>query len=272
MQGGNTVEIKKITSREKAGEFLFKDPYQHLYEIGNLHEKFFGRSEWFCAGENSEIKAMAMVHKAEDEKNNMVFLLENKNMEHAAGLLQGIKDILPAVFYAHVTKETAELLKPKYEISTPVIYNKMRINGDMFVGSSIKYPEYTYRVNANDFETVNEFLRAINPSAFFMHSMLKTGKYFIIRKNSDIIAMAGVHFYSKETGIAAIGNVATAPEFRGKGYAGSVTASLVQDLWKEVKYIGLNVRADNTAAIKVYEKMGFVFHSSHEEILAKRVL
>ena len=264
------MEIKKITDRETACKFLLKDPYQHLYELGNLHEKLFSRSEWFCAEENSEIKAMAMVHKTEDEKNNMVFLLENKNTEHAAGLLRGIKAVLPAAFYAHVTRETAELLKPEYQINAPVIYDKMRISGDMLVGGSVKYPEYTYRVNANDFETVNEFLRAINPSAFFMHAMLKTGKYFIIRKNSDIIAMAGVHFYSKETGIAAIGNVATAPEYRGKGYAGSVTASLVKDLWKDVKYIGLNVRNDNIAAIKAYEKMGFVLHSSHEEIFAKK--
>ena len=82
--------------------------------------------------------------------------------------------------------------------------------------------------------------------------------------------MAGVHFYSKETSIAAIGNVATQPQYRGKGYAGSVTASLVRDLWKEVRYIGMNVRADNIPAIKAYEKMGFVLYTSHVEVKATR--
>ncbi len=262
------MEIKETSDREKVKQFLLEDPYQHLYELGNLQEKLFSRSAWFTASENGDIKAVAMIHEAKNVKDNILFLLGNKDM--AAALMKGIKGGLPGSFYAHVTKETAELLAPEYDISPPVIYDKMKITGDMLLERSIIYPEYTYRVNKNDYGAINEFLRAINPSAFFMPAMLETGKYFIIRKNSDIIAMAGVHFYSAETGTAAIGNVATAPQHRGKGYAGSVTASLVMDLWKDVKHIGLNVRADNTPAIKAYEKMGFVFYSSHEEIKASK--
>ena len=266
------MEIKECSDREKIKQFLLEDPYQHLYELGNLHEKLFRRSKWFCAFEGSTIKATAMVHEAGIEKDNMMFLLENRDIDACQELLKGIKSHLPGSFYAHLSKEAAEILKPGYEISEPVIYNKMKISGDMLVNNCIKYPEFTYRVNKNDFEPMSLFLRSINPSAFFMPAMLETGKYFIVRKNSDLIAMAGVHFYSKETSTAAIGNVATAPEFRGKGYAGSVTASLVRDLWKDVKYIGLNVRADNVPAIKAYEKMGFVFYSSHEEIRAKKAV
>ena len=264
------MEIKQETDRELIKNFLLEDPYQHLYELGNLQEKLFSRSKWFTAAGEGGIKAVAMVHTAKHEKDNIIFFLENRDMDAAAGLLRGIKEHLPESFYAHVTKGTAEALAPEYDISAPVTYNKMKITGDMLLGGSIKYPEYTYRVNSNDYDAISGFLRPINPEAFFMPAMLSTGKYFIIRKNSDILAMAGVHFYSKETGIAAIGNVATAPEYRGKGYAGSVTASLVRDLWKEARYIGLNVRADNIPAIKAYEKMGFVLYSSHEEIKASR--
>ena len=264
------MEIREINDREKIRQFLLEDPYQHLYELGNMHEKLFNRSKWFCALESGKISAAAMLHTEAGEKENIIFLLENKNTAAAAKLLAGIKNSLPDNFYAHISKDTALLLSPGYEISLPVIYNKMKISGDMLLDRSIKYQDFTFRVNANDFEAINEFIRSINPSAFFVPAMLMTGKYFIIRKDSAIIAMAGVHFYSQETGIATIGNVATAEAYRGKGYGGSVTASLVRDLWKEVKYIGLNVRADNTPAIKAYEKMGFVFYSSHEEISAKK--
>jgi ribosomal protein S18 acetylase RimI-like enzyme len=270
MQGGTSMEIAEIKDREKVKNFFLQEPYLHLYELGNLQEKLFSRSSWHCALDDGKIKALAMLHIAPDEKNNVFFMLENTNIDASLFLMQGMKKHLPKSFYAHVSKEAGQRLLPDYEISRPVIYNKMKISGDMLLKNSIKYPEYTYRVNKNDFETINEFIKGINPDAFFTKAMLETGKYFIVRKNSDIISMAGVHFYSAETMTAAIGNVATAPEFRGKGYAGSVTASLVRDLWKEAKYIGLNVRADNAAAIKAYERMGFMFYSSHEEIRAKK--
>ncbi len=270
-EGGNTMEITAISDREKIKNFLLEEPYLHLYELGNLHEKIFSRSKWFCASENGAIKSAAMLHISENDNDNILFLLENKNTEAAVRLLQGIISNLPDCFYAHVSHDTAAMLNTVYETSSPVIYNKMKITGDILLARSIKYPEFTYRVNKNDFEAINEFLRGINPEAFFTSAMIETGKYFIIRKNSDLIAMAGVHFYSKELKIAAIGNVATAPEYRGKGYAGSVAATLCRDLWKDIKYIGLNVRADNIPAIKAYEKMGFVYYSSHEEIRAKRI-
>lgn len=266
------MEIKEIFDRDKINFFLLKDPYQHLYEIGNLHEKLFTRSKWFCALENNEIKAMAMVHTAHNSDDNFLFVLENKNTKEAGILLREIKEQLPNVFNAHLTSDTAILLKPEYKISEVIKYNKMKITGNILLDKALKYSEYTYRVNKNDFEVINDFLRSINPSAFFVPAMLETGKYFLIRKNSDLIAMAGVHFYSKETGIAAIGNVATAPEYRGKGYGSSVTASLLMDLWKDVSHIGLNVLSNNLPAIRIYEKLGFYYYSTHEEIKANKIL
>lgn len=261
------MEVKAITDRQQIMGFLLLDPYLHLYELGNLHEKLFNRSKWFCAFDNGEIKALAMLHISGIEKNNILFLMENTNKAAANILLDEIKSSLPDSFYAHILHDTSIHLMPEFEINESVVYNKMKITGNILLDGSIRYPEYTYRINKNDFEAINEFLRKINPDTFFTAAMLKTGKYFMIRKNSDLIAMAGVHFYSEETSIAAIGNVVTAADFRGKGYGGSVTASLVCDLYKDVKYIGLNVKADNIPAIKAYEKMGFIYHSSYEKIL-----
>ncbi|OPZ64308.1 MAG: ribosomal-protein-alanine N-acetyltransferase [Candidatus Aerophobetes bacterium ADurb.Bin490] len=99
---------------------------------------------------------------------------------------------------------------------------------------------------------------------------MKTGKYYMIRKNSDIISTAGVHFLNDKYKIAAIGNVATAPEYRGKGYASSIVASLVRDLWDDFEYIGLNVKAGNEAALKAYTKIGFVSATTHNEIIMEK--
>lgn len=262
------MDIKEIKDKEAIKNFLFEDVYLHLYEIGNLQEKLFAHIVWYGAYEGEKILALAMLYKSDKNVDPFLFLLENKNIEASKTLLKHIINILPEKFYSHISKGLADLLRDDFEISTPVIYNKMSLYGDILLEKSITYPEYTYTINSNDFETIEIFLRSINPVAFFVPAMLNTKQYRIIRKNSDLIAMAGVHFYSPELNIAVIGNVATAAEFRGQGYGGSVTASLCKAIYKQIKHIGLNVRFDNIPAIKAYEKMGFVYYNSHEEIHA----
>ncbi len=53
-------------------------------------------------------------------------------------------------------------------------------------------------------------------------------------------------------------NVATVPEFRGKGVGKAIVSALLEDA-KETgaSVVMLEVRASNTAAIALYEKMGF---------------
>jgi predicted GNAT family acetyltransferase len=49
----------------------------------------------------------------------------------------------------------------------------------------------------------------------------------------------------------------THPDARGRGLATLTTAKLCQELLRSVDDIGLNVRADNVAAIACYTKLGF---------------
>jgi predicted GNAT family acetyltransferase len=157
-----------------------------------------------------------------------------------------------------------------YNVTDGFQCDKMIITGDMLLNRDIKYPEYTYRINRNDFETLDEIIRSVNPQALFTKAMLETGKYFCVRKNAELLSVAGVHCYSKEAGVAVVGNVLAMPEHRGNGYASSVTASLCRDMWPEVRYMGLNVDSDNIAAVKMFTNMGFVFHSNYEEIEIKK--
>jgi RimJ/RimL family protein N-acetyltransferase len=264
------MEISRIEDKEAVKSFLFKDPYLHLYEIGNLQESLYSHINWYAASQHGEILAVALVYTSQKGNEPFLFILENKNIDAAKVLLKSIIDILPDTFNAHLSASLPEVLFEKFDISRHMTYNKMTLKGDILIQKSIKYQEYTYNINRNDFGTVDDFLRKINPNAFFVPAMLNTGRYKMIRKNSDLIAMAGVHFFSRELNIAVIGNVATAPEFRGKGYGGSVTASLCSELYKEVQYIGLNVLTDNTPAIKAYEKIGLMYYNTHEEIHAER--
>jgi predicted GNAT family acetyltransferase len=65
--------------------------------------------------------------------------------------------------------------------------------------------------------------------------------------------------------------VATHPDYRKRGYCSAVTAALVNLLAGDVETIALNVHADNEAAIRIYERLGFERRQPYEEALIERL-
>jgi predicted GNAT family acetyltransferase len=58
--------------------------------------------------------------------------------------------------------------------------------------------------------------------------------------------------------VAVIEEVLTKEEFRNRGFATSVVSMLTEDLIKRGKVTSLYVREDNSHAIHVYMKIGFI--------------
>ncbi|HEX2304455.1 MAG TPA: GNAT family N-acetyltransferase, partial [Gaiella sp.] len=68
-----------------------------------------------------------------------------------------------------------------------------------------------------------------------------------------------------------LGNVATLPAARGAGLATVACAALCHLLLADgIDVISLNVRADNRAAIRAYEKLGFAHAADYVEVLLAR--
>lgn len=76
-------------------------------------------------------------------------------------------------------------------------------------------------------------------------------------EGNRLVSVAGVHVYSEEYKVAAVGNIVTHPDYRGNGLGKSVTARLCQSLLEKVDHVGLNVKSDNNTAISVYKGLGF---------------
>jgi ribosomal protein S18 acetylase RimI-like enzyme len=102
---------------------------------------------------------------------------------------------------------------------------------------------------------------------FFYPSMVSDGVFFGVYEDQALAAVAGTHLVSREEGAAAIGNVYTRRDRRGRGFGRAVTAAVLREL-SDIETVGLNVRADNDAAIRVYESLGFVRHCEFHEALA----
>jgi ribosomal protein S18 acetylase RimI-like enzyme len=108
-----------------------------------------------------------------------------------------------------------------------------------------------------------ERLHATDPAAgdFFHPDLLATGGYVGLYADPPydgaMIATAGVHVIDPVNRVAAIGNVATHPDHRGRGLARRVTATLCRRLLAEVDVLGLNVTLGNDPARRLYERLGF---------------
>jgi ribosomal protein S18 acetylase RimI-like enzyme len=96
------------------------------------------------------------------------------------------------------------------------------------------------------------------------------GIYYGIRVGGRLVAAAGTHVISQDAGLAAVGNVMTHRDYRGRGYAKITTSAVTQELLRSCEQIVLNVRSDNPPALAAYRRLGYREHVRFEERLVRR--
>lgn len=103
---------------------------------------------------------------------------------------------------------------------------------------------------------------------FFMPSTVDDGAYFGIYEEGHLVSAAGTHVLAREEGAAAIGNVYTRRDRRGRGF-GRATTHAVAAALADVETLVLNVREDNTPALRLYESLGFERHCLFNEAVGQ---
>lgn len=171
-------------------------------------------------------------------------------------LLEGIGTKLPAHVYVHLSDALLDILEPQYSVEDHDVHQIMELVSDDAIQaiSSSDVEELQTR----DFDALEVLYEAAYPGHWFCRNMLENGPYVGIRDSAGVLISAGgAHVYSPRYGVATLGNIVTQPDHRGKGWGTLVTAKLCQLLLNEVDTIGLNVKADNRAAIHIYESLNF---------------
>ncbi|MBE0649343.1 MAG: GNAT family N-acetyltransferase, partial [Bacteroidales bacterium] len=125
------------------------------------------------------------------------------------------------------------------------------------------------RLKVQDMQIITEFFSIAYPNNWFDSRMIDTDKYFGYFINDMLVGVSGIHVYSDKYKVAALGNIATHPDYRGQQIAYKLTSALCFDLQKSVDLIGLNVRSDNSNAINCYTKIGFEIIGSYDECLIR---
>jgi GNAT superfamily N-acetyltransferase len=169
--------------------------------------------------------------------------------------------------YAVVRPELLSSIQDRYQPSEERPMVRMLLDAARFRPAS---PAGAARVRPSELDLVKA-LFANDPPPFFLPSMLGDGIYYGIRENDGLVALAGTHVLARDVSVAALGNVYTRPDRRGRGLATAVTSAVVRDLIDlGIATIVLNVREDNCPAVRVYERLGFQRYCTYFEVPARR--
>jgi len=251
-----------LQNKNEIEAFLRKNVPLHIYSIGDLDDFFWQDTEWHALKEGDEIQALALIYT---RKSLPTLQALSEQPDPMRKLLRSISDILPDRFHAHLSPEVGEGLKERYKIESCGKHYRMMLNSK-HLPANIDYSQII-QLTDDDLSQMLQLYEDAYPGNWFDPRMLQTKQYFGIRIGNKLVSVAGIHVYSERYKVAALGNIATHPDFRGQGFAQSVSAQLCRSLYENVDYIGLNVKADNAPAVALYETLGFEIAAHYSECM-----
>ena len=257
-----------VHDRATLETFFRRNPLWNAYSLGDLDDAFWPHTTWYALAEDGEFQAVALMYSGLTLP-TLLCMDDPHDPSRHKELLGTLLPLLPARFYAHLGCGLAEVLKDRYSLLSHGLHCKMVLTDRSRLPG--QDDERAVALTRNDLLEVQAFYEAAYPGSWFEPQMLDTCQYLGLRLKGELASVAGVHVYSPTYRVAALGNIATVPTHRDKGCAKAVTGQLCRHLLGTVDHIGLNVKADNAAAIACYESLGFEIQGTYEEVMAQLV-
>jgi ribosomal protein S18 acetylase RimI-like enzyme len=241
-------------------EFLERDRLFAAYAICDLEEREFPRTRWAVAQEGSSVVAVGLEYSGMSPQPLLV-------MGSDAGVGAILRDVLrPRIAFVAVLPGQLPTVQRHYHLDGGPSMVRMAVDRARF--RPVDDPGVE-RLSPADAPELNRLYR-LGFGSWLPGQSIAEGAYYGLRIRGRIIAAAGTHIVGREARLAVVGNVMTAPEFRGRGYAKAVTAAVTAELLGFCDDVVLNVRADNPPALNAYRRIGYAEHVRYEERLARR--
>ncbi len=258
------MRIAESRDREALAYFFRRNESAHAYGLADLDQPFWPAVRAFVGEEGGEIAAVALLLDVLGVP--LLYAVAPPGHEPTKQLLNAIRTEIPQPCGATLGLGIAGALGRAFDSEGEFL--KMRLAREVTQRDIADGPQVS-RLGPADLAEAEEFYgeRAYAPGegGFFLPYMLELGPYFAIREDGQIVAAGGVHVLSDRYGVAGLGNIATAPDSRSKGFATVITRALCEELIPRIPVIALNVRRDNTPALKCYTRIGFEPALCYEE-------
>ncbi|WP_091056902.1 GNAT family N-acetyltransferase [Micromonospora humi] len=257
------MAVRAEHDRAVLAGLLGRDPVLHAYQLGDLDDFFWPFTSWFRAGDE-----VVLLYHGVQLPTVLAFAAPGR-VAALAALLRRVAPVLPARLYAHLSPGLIGALAGSFGHVPGGRHHRMALTDP---GRLAGVPPAGEVLGAADLPELLRFYERAYPGNWFDARMVETGQYVGVRDGGELVAVAGVHVFSPAYGVAALGNVATVPRCRGRGLGAAVVAALCGRLRERVGHVVLNVKADNTAAVRLYERVGFTRVADYDEFsLVSRV-
>ncbi|WFE40388.1 GNAT family N-acetyltransferase [Micromonospora sp. WMMD998] len=250
------VAVRAEHDRVVLAGLLGRDPVLHAYQLGDLDDFFWPFTSWFRRGEQ-----VVLLYHGVTPPTVLAFAAPAGRAEMAA-LLAEVAPVLPARSYAHLSPGLVGALSGSFRCGPGGRHRRMALTDPGRLAGVAPAGEV---LGAADLPALRRLYGRAYPDNWFDARMVETGQYVGVRDGGELVAVAGVHVWSPVYGVAALGNVATDPRWRGRGLGAGVVAALCARLRETVSHVVLNVKADNVAAVRLYERVGFTRVADYEE-------
>jgi len=259
------MSCDRLDDKSEIERYLRKNVPLHIYSIGDLDDFFWPYTAWYGKRSNGTLDSVILIYT---NPQLPVVLALSEQGDTLQELFSSVIGILPSRFYAHVSPGLESVLHSRCIIESQGAYLKMSLR-DASVVNDFPCPDIV-PLSYTETEAALEFYSKHFPGNWFEPRILLTNQYYGAKVDGRLVSIAGVHVYSPHYRVAALGNIATIPSFRNKGYGKQVTAAACRSLLRSVDSIGLNVRADNPAAVSCYTKLGFEIIAGYREFMVQR--
>lgn len=240
-------KIRGLTDKNEILTFLESDRFYSAYAIGDLASDLFAQTIWVGAELESRLHAISLCFRG---------------LQPPALFLMGNPSGVRAIFEAgHCPDKVYFLCRSEHLSITRDFYTWEKSH---LMWRMVIRPEHFRPVSGDCVRLSSAHIDQMvtlfghEGADAFSPAQVPDGVYFGIFNGEQLVSTAGTHLVSPTYNVAAVGNVYTHPDFRGRSFGTLTTSAVVAVLYQQgIDDIVLNVQQDNIAALRVYERLRF---------------
>lgn len=247
------MQMRELTDRASIGRFLERADVENAYQLGYLDDDYREYCSWFGA-EDPTLQTVVLVYSGLSRPG----IFTAGNPAGVKPLFKHFADRLPRIATGHIARHHLEHTTSLYDSGEMRLMARMGLNrsslrAEAIVAGDVEVELLQHRDTAAIMKLYSHWR-----DNFFEPYQLESGLYFGVRdEEGGLACIGGVHNVSEEFDIAAIGNLVTHPDHRGKGLARAVTSRLLTSVFERVGKVTLDVESGNTPAMRLYQHFGF---------------
>lgn len=252
-----SFDVQRLTDQAAIRAFLNQDRGMTAYALGDLDDAYWPQSTYYGARVGGKLVTVLLTYHGLEP----IIFTGFGDPNGMAAIFDDL--LLPEEMYYVMPPEMEWILAAWYEGLDEHLHREWRMVLDpQDFAAPEPIQETVSRLGPEHADVLTAlYALAAEPGeaiVSFSPWQIAHGVFYGVWDGDALIAAAGTHVWSLAEHVAAVGNVFTRPDCRGRGLATACTGAVVREAAAAgMNPVVLNVKQGNTPAIRVYEKLGF---------------